>query len=113
MIGPAAPLRAGFPERVPTPFSDTLLNESSLSFNSESFYLANLNFHEAKRDGRPGANLDRRLDSFSMPATTKAVRAPEDLGIARGLTRKKRDRLYAYERYLAILNEGVEDQLEA
>ena len=30
-------------------------------FVNESSYLARLNFDETKRDGRPGANLDRRL----------------------------------------------------
>jgi hypothetical protein len=30
------------------------------------------------------------------------------LGIARELTGKRRNRLFVYERYLAILNEGTE-----
>jgi hypothetical protein len=30
------------------------------------------------------------------------------LGIARELTGKKRDRVFAYDRYLAILSEGTE-----
>jgi hypothetical protein len=31
-----------------------------------------------------------------------------DLGIARELTGKRRNRLFLYDRYLAILNEGTE-----
>ena len=30
------------------------------------------------------------------------------LGIVREITGRQRDRVYAYERYLAILNEGTE-----
>ncbi len=31
-----------------------------------------------------------------------------DLGIARELTGKRRNRLFVYDRYLAVLNEGTE-----
>jgi hypothetical protein len=31
-----------------------------------------------------------------------------DLGVARELTGKRRNRLFLYDRYLAILNEGTE-----
>ena len=31
-----------------------------------------------------------------------------DLDIAREITGRKRNRIYAYDRYLAILNEGTE-----
>ena len=46
--------------------------------------------------------------TLSVPATTSAMQALETLGIARELTGKKRARLYAYDRYLMILNEGIE-----
>ena len=36
------------------------------------------------------------------------MRALERLGIVRELTGKKRNRLFGYEAYLSILNEGTE-----
>jgi Fic family protein len=48
-----------------------------------------------------GANL-------SFPAAGAGVALLEKLGIARELTGRRRDRIFAYHRYLAILNEGTE-----
>lgn len=45
---------------------------------------------------------------LSFPAVASGMRLLEDLGIARELTGKKRNRLYGYDRYLAILSEGTE-----
>jgi hypothetical protein len=36
------------------------------------------------------------------------MRMLADLGIARELTGRRRNRVFAYDRYLAILNEGTE-----
>jgi hypothetical protein len=36
------------------------------------------------------------------------VEALENLGIVREITGRKRERVFAYTRYLAILNEGTE-----
>ena len=36
------------------------------------------------------------------------MRALERLGVVRELTGKKRNRLFGYEEYLSILNEGTE-----
>jgi Fic family protein len=45
---------------------------------------------------------------LSFPAVSSAMELLVELGIARELTGKRRNRLFAYERYLAILSEGTE-----
>ncbi|HVR28701.1 MAG TPA: Fic family protein, partial [Thermoanaerobaculia bacterium] len=44
---------------------------------------------------------------LSFPAASSAMDLLRELGIARELTGKRRNRLFAYDRYLAILNEGT------
>lgn len=46
----------------------------------------------------------------SIPTATKALRILETLGLVRELTGGKYGRLYAYEQYLAILNEDTESR---
>ena len=48
------------------------------------------------------------LSGLSFPAAASAMAVLEELGIARELTGKRRNRLFGYERYIAILNEGTE-----
>jgi Fic family protein len=45
---------------------------------------------------------------LSFPAVSSAMDLLVQLGIARELTGKRRNRLFLYDRYLAILNEGTE-----
>ena len=45
---------------------------------------------------------------LSFPAVSRGMETLVALGIARELTGQKRHRLFAYDRYLAILNEGTE-----
>ena len=45
---------------------------------------------------------------LSFPAASSAMRLLVDLGIAREITGRSRNRLFVYGRYLAILNEGTE-----
>lgn len=45
---------------------------------------------------------------LSFPASSSAMRLLVDLGIAREITGRSRNRLFVYGRYLAILNEGTE-----
>jgi len=45
---------------------------------------------------------------LSFPAVSSAMELLVELGIARELTGKRRNRLFVYERYLAVLNEGTE-----
>ena len=52
-------------------------------------------------------NVSRRT-GLSFPAAASAMGLLVDLGIAREITGRKRNRIYAYDRYLAILNEGTE-----
>ena len=49
-----------------------------------------------------------RLSGLSFPAASAAIGRLEGLGLVREMTGRRRDRLYAYDRYLAILNEGTE-----
>jgi Fic family protein len=45
---------------------------------------------------------------LSFPAASSGMKVLTKLRIARELTGRKRDRIFAYDRYLAILNEGTE-----
>ena len=51
--------------------------------------------------------LSRRT-SLSFPTAAKGMTRLADLGIARELTGNRRNRVFAYDRYLAILGEGTE-----
>ncbi|MDP1698202.1 MAG: Fic family protein [Xanthomonadaceae bacterium] len=75
--------------------------------------------------GRGAANLLRVLHSLrqrplcslrqiaqrtgiSFPTATKAMKALQEIGIARELTGQRRNRVFVYDAYLNILNEGGE-----
>jgi len=45
---------------------------------------------------------------LSFPAVTKGVVTLAKLGIAREITGRRRNRIFAYDRYLSILNEGTQ-----
>ena len=64
---------------------------------------------DALRD-RPLATLNALTErtGASYPTVARAVEALENLGIACEITGRKRERVFAYTRYLAILNEGTE-----
>ncbi len=53
------------------------------------------------------SDLSRRT-AVSYPTVARAIEALAALGIVRELTGRKRDRVFAYDRYLAVLNEGAE-----
>jgi len=59
---------------------------------------------------RPLTSLQeiRRRAGLSFPAASDAMALLAELGIARELTGKKRNRLFGYTQYLAILGEGTE-----
>jgi Fic family protein len=50
----------------------------------------------------------REATGLSFPAASSAMELLVELGIARELTGRLRNRLFAYDGYLAILNEGTE-----
>jgi len=68
-----------------------------------------LRVHEALKvrpiQSMPGI---RDTTGLSFPAVSSAMDLLVELGIARELTGKRRNRLFVYDRYLAILNEGTE-----
>ena len=68
-----------------------------------------LRVFDALRD-RPLATLNALTGrtGASYPTVARAVEALETLGIVREITGRKRQRVFAYTRYLAILNEGTE-----
>ncbi|MDE2877646.1 Fic family protein [Candidatus Palauibacter soopunensis] len=68
-----------------------------------------LRIHQAFRD-RPVRDLPGlvRQTELSFPTVSSAVKALERFGVVREITGKARDRVFAYEPYLAILNEGTE-----
>lgn len=68
-----------------------------------------LRVHQALKE-RPITSLleASRRAGISFPAVSSGMKILIDLGIARELTGKRRNRLFGYNRYLAILNEGME-----
>ncbi len=68
-----------------------------------------LRVFDALRD-RPLATLNALTErtGASYPTVARAVEALENLGVVREITGRKRERVFAYTRYLAILNEGTE-----
>lgn len=69
-----------------------------------------LRVHEALK-ARPLASLQDvcMRTGLSFPTAASAVDLLVELGIARELTGKRRNRVFAYHRYLAILNEDTDD----
>jgi Fic family protein len=53
------------------------------------------------------SEIARRAD-LSFPTSAKGMRALMELGVARELTGFRRNRVFAYDQYLAILSEGTE-----
>lgn len=68
-----------------------------------------LRVHEALK-ARPIVSLSAVCDAtgLSFPAASSGMELLESLDIARELTGKRRNRLFVYERYLGVLNEGTE-----
>jgi Fic family protein len=68
-----------------------------------------LRVHDALKE-RPIASIQeiRRRSGISFPAASAGLALLDELGIARELTGRKRNRLFGYSRYISILNEGTE-----
>jgi Fic family protein len=68
-----------------------------------------LRVHDALK-ARPVTSMQELCarTGLSFPTASSAMDVLVDLGIASELTGKRRNRIFAYERYLAILNEGTE-----
>ena len=68
-----------------------------------------LRVYDALR-ARPILSLSgvREQTTLSFPTASTAMRLLVEQGIAREFTGKRRNRLFVYDRYLAILNEGTE-----
>lgn len=64
--------------------------------------------HEAMK-ARPVTSMQdlRKRSGLSFPATAAGMELLRELGIARELTGKRRNRVFAYDGYLSILNEGI------
>ncbi|MYG26845.1 MAG: Fic family protein [Boseongicola sp. SB0677_bin_26] len=65
--------------------------------------------HEALKE-RPVLPLSEvcKKTTLAFPTATRAMELLVEHGIAREITGKRRDRLFVYDRYLAILNKGTE-----
>ena len=48
-----------------------------------------------------------RRSRLSFPAASSGMKLLEELGVAREVTGRKRNRVYAYDRYISILGEGA------
>lgn len=68
-----------------------------------------LRVHEALK-ARPIVSLSAVCEAtgLSFPAASSGMELLQGLGIALELTGKRRNRIFAYERYLGVLNEGTE-----
>lgn len=68
-----------------------------------------LRVHQALKS-RPILSLSTlsQRAGLSFPAASSAIDLLGELGLTRELTGKRRNRLFAYDRYLAILSEGTE-----
>ncbi len=68
-----------------------------------------LRVHQALQE-RPIISLPKLVDhaDLSFPAASSGMRILEEMNVARELTGRKRNRLFGYDRYLAILNEETE-----
>ena len=68
-----------------------------------------LRVHEALKE-RPLRSIQEvaKQTSLSFPTVSSAMEMLAELGIAREITGRRRDRLFVYDQYLAILNEGTE-----
>ncbi len=53
-------------------------------------------------------NLISELTGLSFPAASKSMQQLETLGIVREITGQQRNRVFAYQQYLSILNEGTD-----
>jgi Fic family protein len=53
-------------------------------------------------------NQVRKRTGLSFPAAAKSLRMLEDLGIVREVTGQRRNRVFAYQQFLAVLSEGAE-----
>lgn len=62
----------------------------------------------AKRKQEDAAEDIRARSGLSFPTAGSALDLLVELGIARELTGKRRNRVFVYDQYLAILNEGAE-----
>jgi Fic family protein len=70
-----------------------------------------LRVHTALKN-RPLTSVNQVVDrtGLSFPAANKTLELLVELGIAREITGKQRNRIFAYDRYLDTLNEGTEPQ---
>lgn len=68
-----------------------------------------LRVHAALRE-RPVISLPQvcRRTGLSFPAATNGMNVLQNLGVVRELTGRRRNRLFAYDRYLSVLSEGTE-----
>lgn len=68
-----------------------------------------LRVHTALRE-RPVISLKEvcRRTELSFPAATTGMNVLQRLGVARELTGRRRNRIFAYDRYLGVLSEGTE-----
>ena len=68
-----------------------------------------LRVHQVLKE-RPIVTLQEvsRMSGLSFPAASSGMVLLTDLGVARELTGRRRGRLFGYDQYLGILNEGTE-----
>ena len=90
--------------------SDTIRNDRSLIGGLGRQAGSILRVHQSLIE-RPVGSIGRiaQRTGLSAPTVASALGVLEGLGIVGELTGRRRNRVFAYERYLAVLREGTED----
>ena len=90
---------------------NALFHDDSLRVrNFARFKSSSLLVHQALQK-RPVSTLRgiATETGLSIPAVTNGMSALEQVGIAREITSRKRNRIYSYDQYISILSEEIDD----
>jgi len=83
-------------------------DEAQLQDLGRSGHSVRLGYAALRRRPLTSTKQLKELSGLSFPTSGKAIEALVELGIAREITGGRRNRLFAYDAYLAILSEGTE-----
>ncbi|MBS1560978.1 MAG: Fic family protein [Bacteroidetes bacterium] len=87
----------------------TCFNTDSEAIRSHGRNIGSVLRVHAALQARPIVTIDRicEMASMTFPTASKAIDVLTSLGIVREITGKQRNRVYAYHRYLSVLNEDA------
>ena len=90
---------------------NTLFREDSLRIRNFARFKSSSLLVQQALQKRPVSTLKSIAAETgrSIPAVTNGMSALEQIGIAREITNRKRNRIYSYDQYISILNEDIDD----